>query len=153
MMKKLILVAAGLMLSISVSSQILKKDKWNEEKPVSPEFLLRPRKQVVSTTSLSGTWQVFLPRFTVSQLVPKTFSIRTAKPFCANEDAVKQEPIVELRKEYVFDSEEYLEKKAIFQQKIKLIGGLTFRGSLEVLACDDELFRSPETANFSIRLH
>jgi hypothetical protein len=153
MMKKLILVAAGLMLSISASSQILKKEKWNQEKSVSPEFLLRPRKQVVSTTSLSGTWQAFSPRFTVSQLKPKTFSIRTDKPFYANEDTVKQEPIVELRKAYVFDGEEYLEKKAIFQQKIKLIGGLTFRGSIEVLACDDELFHSPETANFSLRLH
>lgn len=153
MMKKIILVTAGLILSLSVSSQILKKEKWNEEKSVSPEFLLRPRKQIVSTTSLSGIWQAFSPRFVVSPLMPKTFSIRTAKPFYANEDAVKREPIVELRKEYVFDSEEYLEKKAMFQQKIKLIGGLTFRGSIEVLACDDELFHSPETANFSIRLH
>ena len=153
MMKKLILVAAGLMLSISVSSQTLKKEKWNEEKTVSPEFLLRPRKQVVFTTSLSGIWQAFLPRFAVSQLMPKAFSIPMAKSFYANEDAVKQEPLVELGKAYVFNSEEYLEKKAIFQQKIKLIGGLTFRGSIEVLACDDELFRSPETANFSVRLH
>jgi hypothetical protein len=152
-MKKIILVTAGLILSLSVSSQILKKEKSNEEKSVSPEFLLRPRKQIASTTSLSGTWEAFSPRFAVSQLMPKTFSIPTTKSFYVNEDAVKQEPIVALRKEYVFDSEEYWEKKAIFQQKIKLIGGLTFRGSIEVLACDDELFRSPETANFSVRLH
>lgn len=152
-MKKIILVTAGLILSLSVSSQILKKEKSNEEKSVSPEFLLRPRKQIASTTSLSSTWEAFLPRFVVSQLVPKTFSIRTDKPFYVNEDAVKQEPIMELRKEYVFDREEYLEKKAVFQQKVRLIGGLTFRGSIEVLACDDELFHSPETANFSVRLH
>jgi len=146
-MKKLILATLGLALSLAANSQTL-------ESTVSMfNMSLSPVGSLTSPISLANPWRAFTPSFTTTGLIYKTVRQTTMEPFQLIGEPVNQRPTVDLRSAYVIDKSNYSEKKAVFQQKVKLIGGLTFSGSLEVLACDDELFRSPETANFSIRIH
>jgi|GEM_PF-1291039 len=149
-MKNLILFTWGLMLSLSVNSQTLKNEEWK----FIPKSISSSESSASPKTGLENIWHAFSPTFAVRQFVQSPFSFSPENPFPLDWKLMDQQPNAHLEKGYAFDKyDDYLEKKALFQQKLKLIGGLTFRGSLEVLACDDELFHTPETANFSIRIH
>jgi len=145
-MKNLLLFAAGLFLSLSASSQILKPVKWSyaAKKTSATEATL-----FIKATIEDG-WHIYSQNMADGGPVKTTFTFPTSKVYKLVGKTIEPKPITKFEKSFEMNVS-YFEKSAIFQQKIKLIGkNPTVKGSLEFMVCDDQQCLPPETVEFSI---
>ena len=145
-MKNLLLFAAGLFLSLSASSQILKPVKWSyaAKKTSATEATL-----FIKATIEDG-WHIYSQNMADGGPVKTTFTFPASKAYKLVCKTIEPKPITKFEKSFEMNVS-YFEKSAIFQQKIKLIGkNPTVKGSLEFMVCDDQQCLPPETVEFSI---
>lgn len=147
-MKKLLLFAAGLFLSLSASSQILKPVKWSyaAKKTSATEATL-----FIKATIEDG-WHIYSQNMADGGPVKTTFTFPVSKAYKLVGKTVEPKPVTKFEKSFGMNVS-YFEKSAIFQQKIKLTAANpTVKGSLEFMVCDDKQCLPPETVEFSILL-
>ena len=145
-MKNLLLFAAGLFLSLSASSQILKPVKWSyaAKKTSATEATL-----FIKATIEDG-WHIYSQNMADGGPVKTTFIFPVSKAYKLVGKTVEPKPITKFEKSFEMNVS-YFEKSAIFQQKIKLTAANpTVKGSLEFMVCDDHQCLPPETVEFSI---
>lgn len=145
-MKNLLLFAAGLFLSLSASSQILKPVKWSyaAKKTSATEATL-----FIKATIEDG-WHIYSQNMADGGPVKTTFTFPASKAYKLVGKTIEPKPITKFEKSFEMNVS-YFEKSAIFQQKIKLIAkNPTVKGSLEFMVCDDQQCLPPETVEFSI---
>src|SRR5690349_3055956 len=133
-MKNLLLFAAGLFLSLSASSQILKPVKWSyaAKKTSATEATL-----FIKATIEDG-WHIYSQNLADGGPVKTTFTFPVSKAYKLIGKTVEPKPVTKFEKSFGMNVS-YFEKSAIFQQKIKLTAANpTVKGSLEFMVCDDK---------------
>ena len=145
-MKKFFVLATGLLMSLSASSQILKPVKWS----YTAMKTSATEATVFIKATIDSGWHVY------SQTVPEGGPVKASFTFTPSAsfhlDGVVLEPEPVTRFEKFFDMNiSYFEKEVVFQQKIKLnTKKATVKGTAEFMACSDRQCLPPQTIEFSI---
>lgn len=145
-MKNLFLLAAGLLLSFSASSQILKPVKWSyaAKKTSATEAVLYLK------ATIDEGWHLYSQNIADGGPVKTSFQFTPASSYKLVGKTVEPKGIVKFEKAFDMNLT-YFEKSVIFQQKVKLNAKTaTVKGSLEFMVCDDKQCLPPETVEFSI---
>ncbi|WP_345949672.1 protein-disulfide reductase DsbD domain-containing protein [Mucilaginibacter sp. PAMB04274] len=145
-MKKMLFIAATILVSLQLHAQILTPVKWSygSKKTGKAEAVI-----FVKATIDAG-WHLY------SQTVKEGGPVKTTFTFAASPAYTlvgkTHEPAPITRYEKVFSMNvSFFEKQVIFQQKIKLKAGqATVKGTLEYMTCNDKQCLPPETIEFSI---
>jgi DsbC/DsbD-like thiol-disulfide interchange protein len=145
-MKNLFLIALGLMLSFTASSQILKPVKWS--------YLAKKTSKNEATLFIRATidngWHIYSQTVPDGGPIKTSFSFKPAKAFSLVGKTVEPKPISKFEKTFDMNVA-FFEKTVTFQQKVKLTGGKTIiKGAVEFMVCDDHQCLPPETVEFSI---
>ncbi|HEX8607259.1 MAG TPA: protein-disulfide reductase DsbD N-terminal domain-containing protein [Pedobacter sp.] len=145
-MKNLFLIALGLMLSFTASSQILKPVKWS--------YLAKKTSKTEATLLIRATidngWHIYSQTVPDGGPIKTSFNFKPAKAFSLVGKTVEPKPISKFEKTFDMNVA-FFEKTVTFQQKVKLAGGKTvIKGSVEFMVCDDHQCLPPETVEFSI---
>ncbi|EDM34849.1 thiol:disulfide interchange protein dsbD precursor [Pedobacter sp. BAL39] len=145
-MKNLFLLAAGLFLSFSASSQILKPVKWSyaAKKTSATEAVLYLK------ATVDEGWHLYSQNIADGGPVKTSFQFTPSSAYKLVGKTVEPKGIVKFEKAFDMNLT-YFEKSVIFQQKVKLNAKTaTVKGSLEFMVCDDKQCLPPETIEFSI---
>jgi DsbC/DsbD-like thiol-disulfide interchange protein len=145
-MKKILFIAAAIMLSMQLHAQMLTPVKWayGFKKTGKQEAVI-----FIKATIDEG-WHVY------SQSVKDGGPVKTAFTFAASKAYTlvgeTQEPTPITRYEKVFSMNvSFFEKSVIFQQRVKLkTGQAVVKGTLEYMTCNDKQCLPPETVEFSV---
>ncbi|MBC7567131.1 MAG: protein-disulfide reductase DsbD N-terminal domain-containing protein [Pedobacter sp.] len=145
-MKNLFLIALGIMLSFSASSQILRPVKWS--------YLAKKTSKNEATLLIRATidngWHIYSQNIADGGPIKTTFNFKAAKSFATVGKTIEPKPVSKFEKTFDMNVS-YFEKTVTFQQKVKLTGGKTvIKGSVEFMVCDDHQCLPPETVEFSI---
>jgi DsbC/DsbD-like thiol-disulfide interchange protein len=145
-MKNLFLIALGLTLSFTASSQILKPVKWS--------YLAKRTSKTEATLLIRATidngWHIYSQTVPDGGPIKTSFSFKPAKTFSLIGKTAEPKPISKFEKTFDMNVA-FFEKTVTFQQKVKVAGGKTvIKGSVEFMVCDDHQCLPPETVEFSI---
>ena len=145
-MKTLFVFTAGLLMSLSASSQILKPVKWSyaTKKISSTEAILFMK------ATIENGWHIYSLATPHGGPVKTTFSFSPAKSFRLEGGVSGPAPFTKYEKAFGMNVS-YFEKEVVFRQKIKLKGiNATVKGTIEFMVCSDRQCLPPETIAFSI---
>lgn len=145
-MKNLFLIAVGLLLSFSASSQILKPVKWS--------YAAKKTSSTEATVYLKATiedgWHLYSQNMADGGPIKTSFTFAPAKAYKLNGKTIEPKPITKFEKTFDMNVS-YFEKSVVFQQKVKITGANpVVKGTLEYMVCDDAQCLPPETVDFSI---
>jgi hypothetical protein len=145
-MKNLFLIAAGLFLSLSASSQILKPVKWS--------YAAKKTSKTEATVFIKATidegWHLYSQNMADGGPVKTTFTFPVSKTYKLVGKTIEPKPITKFEKSFEMNVS-FFEKSVIFQQKVKFTSANpTVKGSLEYMVCDDQQCLPPETVEFSV---
>jgi hypothetical protein len=145
-MKNLFLIAAGLFLSLSASSQILKPVKWS--------YAAKKTSKTEATIFIKATidegWHLYSQNMADGGPVKTTFTFPVSKTYKLVGKTIEPKPITKFEKSFEMNVS-FFEKSVIFQQKVKFTSANpTVKGSLEYMVCDDQQCLPPETVEFSV---
>ncbi|EDM35429.1 thiol:disulfide interchange protein dsbD precursor [Pedobacter sp. BAL39] len=145
-MKNLFLLVAGLFLSFSASSQILKPVKWSyaAKKTSKTEAVLYLK------ATIDQGWHLYSQYMADGGPVKTTFTFAPGKGYAVNGKTVEPKPITKFEKTFDMNVS-YFANSVVFQQKVKLTGATAVvKGTVEYMVCDDQQCLPPETIEFSI---
>lgn len=145
-MKNLFLFAAGLFLSLSASSQILKPVKWS--------YAAKKTSKTEATVFIKATidegWHLYSQNMADGGPVKTTFTFPASKAYKLVGKTIEPKPITKFEKSFEMNVS-FFEKSVVFQQKVKFTAtNPIVKGSLEFMVCDDQQCLPPETVEFSI---
>lgn len=145
-MKNLFLLVAGLFLSFSASSQILKPVKWS--------YAAKKTSKTEATLYLKATidqgWHLYSQNMADGGPVKTTFTFAPAKAYKVNGKTIEPKPVTKFEKTFDMNVS-YFANAVVFQQKVKLTGAnAVVKGTVEYMVCDDQQCLPPETIEFSI---
>jgi len=145
-MKTLFVFTAGLLMSLSASSQILKPVKWSyaTKKISSTEAILFMK------ATIENGWHIYSLATPHKGPVKTTFSFSPAKSFGLEGEVAGPPPFTKYEKAFGTNIS-YFEKSVVFRQKIKLkTDNVTVKGTIEFMVCSDRQCLPPETIEFAI---
>jgi hypothetical protein len=145
-MKKLMIFAAGLLLSLSARSQILKPVKWS--------YAAKKTSATTATVFIKATiqegWHVYGLTVPEGGPIKTTFTFTPSNSFSTTGAIIAPKPTVKFEKTFNMNVN-FFEKEVIFQQKVKLKGAeAEVKGTVEFMVCSDRQCLPPETTAFSI---
>ncbi|WP_276090090.1 protein-disulfide reductase DsbD domain-containing protein [Pedobacter sp. JY14-1] len=145
-MKKLMLLAAGVLISFAASSQILKPVKW----AYASKKTGKNEATVFIKATIDNGWHIYSQNMAEGGPVKTTFTFAPSKSFTLNGTTAEPKPVTKFEKTFDMNVS-YFEKSVLFQQKIKYTGANpVVKGTVEFMVCDDQQCLPPETVEFSI---
>ena len=148
-MKKLILAAAILLLSIGAYAQIEAPVKWSyAAKKINGTEAL-----VLLKATIQPGWHIYSLNVKEGGPIKTSFTFAKSGDFMLEGKPSQPTPAKRYEKAFSMDVS-YFEKEVVFKQKIKLKSGkaTTVKGKLEYMTCNDMKCLPPETIDFSIPL-
>jgi hypothetical protein len=145
-MKILFVFTAGLLLSLSASSQILKPVKWSyaTKKISSTEAI------VFMKATIENGWHIYSLAASQRGPVKTTFSFSPAKSFSLEGGVAGPAPSTMYEKAFGTNVG-YFEKNVVFRQKIRVDGSnVMVKGTIEFMVCSVRQCLPPATIEFSI---
>jgi len=145
-MKTIFALAAGLLFSMSASSQVLKPVKWS----YAAKKTSATEATVLIKATMGDGWHIYSQTIPEGGPLKTTFAFAPAKSFSLKGKVAEPKPLSKFEK--VFGTNvNYFEKEVVFQQKIKLTGAETIvKGTVEFMICSDKQCLPPQTIDFSI---
>ncbi|RZK80406.1 MAG: sugar transporter [Pedobacter sp.] len=145
-MKNLFLFVAGLFLSLSASSQMLKPVKWS----TAVKKISSTEAMVLVRATIDEGWHIYSQNVPDGGPVKTTFTFQPSKTYQLVAKTVEPKPITKFEKTFDMNVS-YFEKTVTFQQKVKLTGAKpVIKGSVEFMVCDDKQCLPPESFDFSV---
>jgi DsbC/DsbD-like thiol-disulfide interchange protein len=145
-MKTIFALTAGLLLSLSASSQILKPVKWS----YAAKKTSATEATVLIKATMGDGWHIYAQDLPEGGPLKTTFAFTSDKSFSLKGKVAEPKPLTKFEK--VFGTNvNYFEKEVVFQQKIKLTGAETLvKGTVEFMICSDKQCLPPQTIDFTI---
>lgn len=145
-MKNLLLFAAGLFLSLSASSQILKPVKWS--------YVAKKTSKTEATlfikADIENGWHIYSQNMAEGGPVRTSFTYPASKTYKVVGKTLEPKAITKFEKSFDMNVS-FFEKSAVFQQKIKFTGtNPIVKVAVEFMVCDDQQCLPPETVEFSV---
>ena len=148
-MKKLILAAIALVLSVSVKAQIESPVKWSyaAKKISSTEAVVFLR------ATIQDGWHIYSQTVKEGGPIKTSFTFTPSKEYSLVGQTVEPTPLNKFDNSFSMNVP-YFEKTVTFQQKIKLKSpkASVVKGTLEFETCNDHKCLPPEDVQFSIDL-
>ena len=146
-MKKVLLAAVALVLSLGAKAQIESHVKWSyAAKRISPTEAV-----VFLKATIDDKWHIYGLDVKDGGPIKTSFTFTPSKEYSLNGVPTQPTPIKKYETTFKMDVT-YFEKSVIFQQKVKLktAGATTVKGQLEYMTCNDSKCLPPEDVEFSI---
>ncbi len=148
-MKKLIVAAAALMLSMGVKAQIESPVKWSyaAKKISSTEAV------VLLRATIQDGWHIYSQNVKDGGPIKTSFTFSPSKEYSLVGQTSEPTPLTKYESAFSMNVS-YFEKTVTFQQKIKLKSAKVsvVKGSLEFETCNDHKCLPPEDVAFSVDL-
>jgi DsbC/DsbD-like thiol-disulfide interchange protein len=145
-MKRILFIAAAMMLSMQLHAQILTPVKWayGFKKTGKQEAVI-----FIKATIDEG-WHVYSQTVKEGGPVKTTFTFAASKAYTLVGKTQEPTPVTRYEKAFTMNVS-FFEKSVIFQQKVKLkTGQAVVKGTLEYMTCNDKQCLPPETVEFSV---
>jgi len=145
-MKKILLLATVVLLSMQLHAQILTPVKWayGFKKTGKQEAVIFVR------ATIDEGWHLYSQTVKDGGPVKTTFSFLPSAAYTLVGKTQEPKPITRFEKVFGMDVS-FFEKAVIFQQKVKLKAGqATVKGTFEYMTCNDKQCLPPETVEFSV---
>jgi DsbC/DsbD-like thiol-disulfide interchange protein len=145
-MKKILFIAAAMMLSMQLHAQILTPVKWayGFKKTGKQEAVI-----FIKATIDEG-WHVYSQTVKDGGPVKTSFTYAASKAYTLVGKTQEPTPVTRYEKAFTMNVS-FFEKSVIFQQKVKLKAGQAIlKGTLEYMTCNDKQCLPPETVEFSV---
>jgi DsbC/DsbD-like thiol-disulfide interchange protein len=145
-MKKILLLATVVLLSMQLHAQILTPVKWayGFKKTGKQEAVIFIR------ATIDEGWHLYSQTVKDGGPVKTTFKFSPSVAYTLIGNTQEPKPITRFEKVFGMDVS-FFEKAVIFQQKVKLKAGqATVKGSFEYMTCNDKQCLPPETVEFSV---
>jgi DsbC/DsbD-like thiol-disulfide interchange protein len=148
-MKKLILVAAVLLLSVGAYAQIEAPVKWSyaAKKTSATEAV------VLLKATIQTGWHIYSLNVKEGGPIKTSFTFAKSADYSLDGKPSEPTPVTKYEKSFSMNVS-YFEKEVVFQQKIKLKSdkATIVKGKLEYMTCNDMKCLPPEDIDFSIAL-
>jgi DsbC/DsbD-like thiol-disulfide interchange protein len=147
-MKKILFIAAAIMLSMQLHAQILTPVKW------SYGFKKTGKQEAVIfiKATIDEGWHVYSQTVKDGGPVKTSFTFTPSKAYTLVGKTLEPKPIARYEKVFSMDVG-FFEKSVIFQQKVKLKAGqAVVKGTLEYMTCNDKQCLPPENVAFSVAI-
>jgi DsbC/DsbD-like thiol-disulfide interchange protein len=148
-MKKLILLAAALMLGIGAKAQIESPVKWSyaAKKISSTEAV------VLLRATIQDGWHIYSQNVKDGGPIKTSFTFAPSKEYSLVGQTSEPTPVTKYESAFSMNVS-YFEKTVTFQQKIKLksANASVVKGKLEYMTCNDHKCLPPEDVEFSVNL-
>lgn len=148
-MKRILILAVALMLSIGAFAQIESPVKWSYgAKRVSATEAV-----VFLKATIQDGWHIYSMTVPDGGPIKTSFTFSPSKEYSLDGKPVEPKPISKYEKAFSMNVT-YFEKSVIFQQKIKLKSpkATVVKGQLEYMTCNDRKCLPPDDIDFSIPL-
>jgi len=148
-MKKLILMAAAVVLTLGAYAQIEAPVKWSyAAKKISPTEAV-----VFLKATIEDNWHIYSLNVKDGGPIKTSFTFAPSKEYSLVGKPSEPKPITKYEKTFSMNVS-YFEKEVVFQQKIKLKSpnALVVKGKLEYMTCNDHKCLPPDDIDFSIPL-
>lgn len=147
-MRKLILMATVMVMSISAYAQIEAPVKWSyAAKKTSPTEAV-----VFLKATIEDNWHIYSLNVKDGGPIKTSFTFAKSPEYTLVGKPSEPKPITKYEKTFSMNVS-YFEKEVVFQQKIKLNPGASVvKGKLEYMTCNDHKCLPPEDIEFSIPL-
>jgi DsbC/DsbD-like thiol-disulfide interchange protein len=148
-MKKLLAIAAALLLSVGAYAQI--------ETPVTWAYAAKKTSATEATVFIKATiqpgWHIYSLNVKEGGPIKTSFTFTKSADYVLVGKVTEPKPITKYEKVFSMNVS-YFEKEVVFQQKIKLKSAkaTVVKGSLEFMTCNDQKCLPPDGVNFSINL-
>ncbi len=148
-MRKLIALAALLILNFSVSAQIFKPVKWT----FTSEAINDQEANLIITAKIDAGWHVYSQFIEEGGPIPTTFQfVKSADYALVGKTSEKPKAVSAYDNNFAMQIS-WHEKVAVFTQKIRLKKSeTTVKGTLEFMVCNDKQCLPPEEIEFSINV-
>ena len=146
-MKKVLLAAVALVLSLGAKAQIESHVKWSYgARRISPTEAV-----VFLRATIDDKWHIYGLDVKDGGPIKTSFTFTPSKEYSLNGVATQPTPIKKYETTFKMDVT-YFEKSVTFQQKVKLktTGATSVKGQLEYMTCNDSKCLPPESVEFSI---
>jgi hypothetical protein len=131
----------------SAEAQILKPVKWTygAKKTGNNEAIIYVK------ATIDSPWHIYSLHVGEGGPVKTTIKLNGSPTYLINSQATEPTPLKKFEEMFSMDVQ-YFEKSVIFQQKIELRakGPVIVKGTLEFMACNDEMCLLPEEIEFSV---
>ena len=146
-MKKILAIAAALILTISAYAQIEAPVKWS----YAAKRTSATEAVVFLKATIQPGWHIYSLNVKEGGPIKTSFDFEKSKDFTLAGKTIEPKPISKFEKAFKMNVT-YFEKEVIFQQKIKLksANATTVKGKLEYMVCNDIKCLAPEEVAFSI---
>src|ERR1700743_928176 len=148
-MKKLILMAAAVVLTLGAYAQIETPVKWSyAAKKISPTEAV-----VFLKATIEANWHIYSLNVKDGGPIKTSFTFAPSKEYSLVGKPSEPKPITKYEKTFGMNVS-YFEKEVVFQQKIKLksANASVVKGKLEYMTCNDHKCLPPDDIDFSIPL-
>jgi hypothetical protein len=148
-MKKLILIAAAVVLTLGAYAQIETPVKWSyAAKKISPTEAV-----VFLKATIEDNWHIYSLNVKDGGPIKTSFTFAPSKEYSLVGKPSEPKPITKYEKTFSMNVS-YFEKEVVFQQKIKLKSpnASVVKGKLEYMTCNDHKCLPPDDIDFSIPL-
>jgi hypothetical protein len=148
-MKKLILMAAAVVLTLGAYAQIEAPVKWSyAAKKISPTEAV-----VFLKATIEDNWHIYSLNVKDGGPIKTSFTFAPSKEYSLVGKPSEPKPITKYEKTFSMNVS-YFEKEVVFQQKIKLKSpnASVVKGKLEYMTCNDHKCLPPDDIDFSIPL-
>ena len=148
-MKKLILMAAAVVLTLGAYAQIETPVKWSyAAKKISPTEAV-----VFLKATIEANWHIYSLNVKDGGPIKTSFTFAPSKEYSLVGKPSEPKPITKYEKTFSMNVS-YFEKEVVFQQKIKLksANASVVKGKLEYMTCNDHKCLPPDDIDFSIPL-
>jgi len=146
-MKRIILAAVALMMTIGAYAQIEAPVKWSyaAKKISSTEAV------VFMKATIEDGWHIYSLNVKDGGPIKTAFTFDPSKAYSLVGKTSEPTPITKYEKTFAMNVS-YFEKEVVFQQKIKLKspGATTIKGKLEFMTCNDHKCLPPDDIDFSV---
>jgi len=145
-MKTLLLLAAGLFISLSGQGETLKPVKWSFTVTKTSEI----EANILIKASINDGWHVYAQAIPEGGPLKATFSFIPARSYQLLGSVAEPKPIIRFE-EFFNMNVSYFEEEVVFKQKIKLTGkGTIVKGAVKFMACSAKQCLPPEKVEFSV---
>jgi thiol:disulfide interchange protein DsbD len=148
-MKKVLAIAAALMITIGAKAQVETPVKWSyAAKKTSPTEAV-----VFLKASIDNGWHIYSQNVKEGGPIKTSFKFTPSKDYTLVGKPVEPKPTTRFEKAFSMNVS-FFEKEVVFQQKIKLNSpnATAVKGSLEFMTCNDQKCLPPDDVNFTIPL-
>jgi hypothetical protein len=148
-MKKIILVAAVLLLSYGAFAQIEAPVKWS----YAAKRISSTEAVVFLRATIQDGWHIYSLNVKDGGPIKTSFTFAPSKEYGLDGKTTEPTPLTKFEKSFSMDVS-YFEKTVTFQQKIKIKSpnAAVVKGSLEYMTCNDKKCLPPDDVEFSIPL-